>query len=164
MAEVGDHPRDRLAVVGEDRTDASVEAGSPDARPERDATVARGPEVADREARVGDRLAAGPAQLGQAIGDRLGDDHVAAPGEDPGPEAGPACRPGVHREHGPVRRDGSARGLQVHAARPRLHPLDGRSLVDLDPALQQDAAQPPCQERRLDGRGTRHEEALAEHG
>jgi len=67
MAEVGDHRFDGTVVVREDRTDAAAIARRPDSGTEGDATVAGRAEVADREARVGDRLAAGPMKLRQPV-------------------------------------------------------------------------------------------------
>ena len=125
---------DGLAVVGEDRTDATVEARRADASAEGDAAILRGSEVADREARVGDRLAAGPAELSQPIGDRLGQDHVAAPGQHPGPEARPAGRPGVHRQHPSLGGDAAACGrASARRSGAGLDALDGGPLVDLTP-------------------------------
>src|SRR5687767_7819857 len=95
VAEVRDDPRDGVLVVGEGAADAAVVAGRADAAAERDPTVRGGAEVADREARVAQELPAGPPELGKAVGDRLGGDHVAAPPQQPAAEPRPAAGPRV---------------------------------------------------------------------
>ncbi len=93
MVEVRDDALDRATVMGERALHRAAVAGRADTRAERDPPVTRRPEVADREARVAEQLPARPAELGKAVGDRLGDDHVAAPGEDAAAEVWPAGWP-----------------------------------------------------------------------
>ncbi len=54
--------------------------------------------------------------------------------------------------------------MQADPAWAALDARHGRALVDLHATLEEDAAQPAGQQRRLDGRGARHEDALAEDG
>ena len=60
--------------------DAAAEAGAERERPaapaEHDPAVVRGPEVVHERAAVGDRLAAGPAELLEHVGHRLGEHDV----------------------------------------------------------------------------------------
>ena len=77
------HLGDHAAV----QLDAAVQAGArrqPAASPaEDDASVGGGAEVVDQVPRVGDALAARPAELGEHVGHRLGDHHVAGGDGEP---------------------------------------------------------------------------------
>ena len=77
------HLGDHAAV----QLDAAVQAGArrqPAASPaEDDAPVGGGAEVVDQVSRVGDALAARPAELGEHVGHRLGDHHVAGGDGEP---------------------------------------------------------------------------------
>jgi hypothetical protein len=118
----------------------------------------------EREPRVGDPLAAGPADLGEDVGDRLGQHDVAGPRDEPPPERPPASGPGVQRDDDLVGEDraGAFGGGRRHP--PGLEPLDARPLVDHDAALERDAPQPASERGRLHRPGPRHERAGAEHG
>ena len=140
-------------------TDPAAVAGLPSAAAERDPAVGRRPRVVEREPRVGDALAAGPADLRETIRDRLGQDDVARPGDEPAAELGPGGGPGVERDDdlagddqagalGRRRRDDADPGC-----RPRAD--DARPLVDDDAALQGDPAQAAGERGRLDGRRRR---------
>ena len=164
VSEVADHPGNGCTVGREDRPDASIKSSCPDPGAEGDPAILGGAEIADREARVGQRLAAGPADLRQAIGDRLGDDHVAAPGQDAGPEAGPAGRPGVRGQDHLVSGDSASHGGQIDRLAGCVEVLHLGRFVDLHTTLQEHPPQSPSEACRLDGGGARHEEAFTECG
>ena len=107
------HLGDHAAV----KLDTAVEAGArrdPAAPPtEGDASVRRGSEVVDHRPRVGDALAARPAQLGDHVGDRLGDHHVTGGDGEPPAQLAVAGQRRAGREHG---------GAGAHAARDRCAP------------------------------------------
>ncbi len=94
---------------------AAVEAGAhrdPAAAPaEGDAAVGRGAEVVDEGAAVGDRLAAGPADLLEHVGDRLGDDDVG------GGDGEPAAQRAAAAFGGAADREDAARGADPGAGR-----------------------------------------------
>ena len=107
-------PRLRRARRGRTRATA---VGEPAAAPaEDDAPVARGAEVVDQRAAVGDALAAGPAELLDHVGHRLGQDDVR--GGDGQPRAQLArsrARRGADRQH-------RRAGAHVAAGRSRRSP------------------------------------------
>ena len=163
----------RARVAGERRPDPAAPARPAAAAAERDPAIGRRAPVVEREARVGDPLSAGPADLREPVRDRLGDDDVARPGQEAPGDGRPAGGPGVGRdddllgdEHARARRGPGRAGLDAPAAarrRARVGPVDDpRPLVDRDPLLQRDAPQPAGEPRRLDGPGVRHPRPAAE--
>ena len=151
-------------VMRERPPDPTAEPGPPSAAAEGDPAVGRRPRVVEREPRVGDALAAGPADLGQAVRDRFGQDDVARPRDEPAAERGPCGGPGVEG-HDDLVGDDQARRLRREVAidgrrlARRRRGSDARPLVDDDAALQGDAAKPAGEGGRLDGRRARHERA-----
>ena len=107
--------------------------GEPAAAPaERDPAVAGGAEVVHERAGVGDALAAGPAELLEHVGDRLGQDDVRGGDRDPRAQRLEAARGGVDGQHGGARAHAAAGGLGRHAARRRVQRAHPRALVDRD--------------------------------
>ena len=172
--------------------DPPAEPGPAAATADGDPAVRRRPQVVEREPRVGEALAAGPADVGQAIRDRLGQDDVRRPRDEPPAEPRPAGRPRVERDDRRAGQDlavagrgrrpdpdraepaaDAAPGRRPARRRPRAAPSAARPLaVDLDDlvpswithaALEQHAPQAAREGGRLDGRRTGHEHAVAEH-
>ena len=84
----------RAGVGGERVADPTGPARPTAAAAEGDPAVAGGPQVVEREPRVAEPLATGPAELGETVGDRLGEDDVARPGEQA--TARTTARPPAH--------------------------------------------------------------------
>src|SRR5205085_11889056 len=132
-------------------TDASSGRGLLAADAQGDPSVGGCAEVVERRSLIPDALAAGPADLLQAIGARLGKDHVRTANRQVPAEPLQARGPGVqgdHRRTGPHR---SLRGLRDHGLAP-CEPSYRASLMDTDAALHQDAPETSRQARRLDRR------------
>ena len=149
--------------------DPTAEAGLPSSAAERDPAVGRRPRVVEREPRVGDALAASPADLREAIGNRFGQDHVTRPGDEPATELGHRGSPGVEGDNylagdDQARSFGRRGGDDGRRRAAALEADDARSLVDDDAAFQGDTSKAAGERGRLDGRGAGHERALAEHG
>ena len=129
------------------------------ALPEGDPAVSGGAVVVDHHLRVGDPLAAVPADLAQPLGDRSGGDDVAGDDHERAPELGQVRRPGIHRHDQLLGREQPAA-----VGADRQWPLPGeaghaRVLEDPHPELERDAPQPPGQRGRLHGRGPALEHA-----
>ena len=158
----------RLDLAGEPGVDLAAPADPrpgddhPAAPAEGDPPVGGRPEVVDHRPRVGDRLAARPADLLEVVGNRLGDHHVArgrgqgaakrlepeqrgSGGEDRGGRGDPAGG----------RLDRGLRFAEADAGRRRV-------LVDLDAGVDDRLAQPDRQPRRVDRRRVGIEGAAAE--
>ena len=134
------------------------------ARPaEDDAPVARGPRVVQEGARVGDRLAARPAELLEDVGHRLGGHDVAGgDGEAVAQRRDPGGRR-VHRQHRVAGVHAPVIGLGDH--RPRRHgeAPHARVLVDGHAAREQPVAQALGQAGGLHRRAVAQERAAAQH-
>ena len=89
----------------------------PAAPAERDPAVARGAEVVHERARVGDALAAGPADRLEHVGDRLGQHDVRRGDREPVAQRPEPARGGVDRQH---------RARPRARARPRSRPRPRR--------------------------------------
>ena len=87
---------------------------------ERDPAIGGRPPVVEREPCVGDALAAGPADLREPVRDRLGEDDVARPRDEPAAERPPAGRPGVRRDDDLVGLDPAAPRRELVADLDRL--------------------------------------------
>src|SRR6266550_94193 len=85
-------------VVRERSADPAAEACPSSTTADGDPAVGRSPGVVEGEAAIGQAFAAGPADLGEAIRDRLCQDHVARPRDEPPTERRPCRRPGVERD------------------------------------------------------------------
>ena len=137
----------------------ATEAHPAAAPAEGDAAVARRAQVVEERAAVGDRLAAGPAELLEHVGHGLGQDDVAR--RDGVREAKPrkARRRAVHGEHGggradaPTRRDGDRVGAE---------PPDVRPLVQAYPGLERLPAKPERESRGMNGRRRTQDRAAEE--
>ena len=123
----------------------------PAAPPEHDPPVARGAEVVHERARVGDALAARPAQLLQHVRDRLGQDDVRGGDRDAGAQRLEAARGGVDGQHGGAGAHAAAGGLDRHAAGMRVQRAHARALEDRSAGLDHPRAQAQRQPRGLDG-------------
>ena len=120
--------RAAVRVTREAPVDPAAEADRPRARAHEHAAVGGRPEVVEEHAAVGDRLAAGPADLREQLGHRLGEDDVAAEGRQHARERLPAGPPGVHGDDDLARPDDPALRLEQPVADAR----DVRPLVQTD--------------------------------
>ncbi len=121
---------------------------------EGDAAVRGGAEVVEQGAAVGDALAAVPADLGQQLGHRLGQDDVrGGDGEAAAQRAVAALGGGADRQHGTAGADDAAFGPGLDAVGAFAEGADRRGLEDLDPGGAQLTAQPERQTGWLDRRG-----------
>ena len=120
-------------------------------------------EVVDHRARVGDALAAGPAERLEQLGDGLGDHHVArGRGERAAqrPEAQQRAAGGEHRRaRGDLAR---ARSSRPPSRPPRSASATGEPSWIRTPAVEQAVAQPLGEPGGLHGRGLRVEGGAAE--
>ena len=183
-------PPGRGEVVGERAVDPAAEPCPAAATADRDPPVRRGPQVVEREPGIGDPLAAGPADVGESLGDRLGQDDVRRPRHQPPSEPRPARRPRVERDDrragqdlavarlghrpdpdraepdpvaAPARCLARAGPDRAEGARPLPVDLDDlAALVDHHATLEQHAAQAAREHGRLDRRGAGHEHPVAE--
>ena len=161
-------PGGSTVVLRERRTDPSAKPGPAPAAADRDAAVSRRSQVMQRESAVRDALTTGPTDLGETLGDRLGQDHVPGPCHEPPAEPRPRCRPRIERHHRrvrvtspsppptscapAVRTTTGSPGLAEHPAptppsQPGPLAVDSTSLAlgDDDPTVQEDAPQAACQ-------------------
>ncbi len=120
-------PARRRRVVREPPVDAVAVADRAGARAHQHATVVRRPEVVEEHAGVHDPLAARPADLGEEVGHRLGQDDVAPEDGQPAADRPPVGRSGVRRDDH-VRR---GHGAPVRVQRAVTAQRRGRSLVQL---------------------------------
>ena len=97
-------------VVEEARADPAAVADRARARAHHDAPVGGRAEVVDEHPAVDDRLAARPADLGEQLRNRLGQDDVAAEVGQPAADRAPAGRPGVRGDDDLRRAQPAARG------------------------------------------------------
>ena len=149
-------------VVGEGTPDPPAEPCSSAAAPERDPSVGRRPQVVQREPGVAEALPAGPADLRERVGDRLGEHDVRGPRHQPTTERWPGCRPGVERNDDLVRADDPRPDRRRGPHDATLERGRPRALMDGDPALQRCRPKRPREASRLDRRPLAHEHAAAE--
>ena len=139
-----------------------AEAHPPAAPAEGDPPVAGRPEVVEERAAVVDVLAAGPADLLEHVGHRLGDDHVARGDGERVAEAGEASRGAVDRED---RRSAAHGSRTASAAMPsRLSRSTARALVQADARLDRLRPQSEREPGRLDVRRDAQEHPGEEGG
>ena len=142
--------------------DVPRQIGLEPAEAHRDPPVGGRPQVMDRRPQVSDVLAAGPAELLEPLGDRLGHHHVGAAHGEPRLEGAPPRRPGPERDHR-VARTHRPSGCFGDGRRPDAEARDGRALVDANATREQGVAEPPREAGRLEVGGVAHEQPLAEH-
>ena len=132
----------------------------PAAAPHQHAPVRGRAEVVDEHAPVGDRLAAGPAELGDQLRHRLGEDDVAPEVGQLAGERAPAGLGGVRRHDDLVGEHAPARRVEL-VRRSGAQRRDARALVQLDPVGERGGAQRAGEPRRLDGRAVAEEHGAA---
>ena len=138
-------------VLGEARVDATAEADRPAAAPHEHPPVVRRPEVVDEHPPVDDRLAPGPADLGEQVRHGLGEDDVRAEVRHVPANRPPAGGGGVRRD------DDGPRAAEI------LEP-GGRAFVQRDAGVDRLPPQDADETRGLDGGALGGEDAAAEHG
>ena len=132
-------------------------AGDPaSAPPERDPAVARRAEVVHEPAPVGDRLAAGPADLLEHIRHRLGEDDVARGHRQPGRAAAEAPPPVPGRDDRGAGADAAA-AVSTRTGGSVTQRRRSRRLVDRHAGVQQAITQAAAEACRLHRGGRRRE-------
>src|SRR5919106_1909317 len=142
-------PRDDARIDLEPGLTSPAETHRAAAPAERDAVVPRRSQVVDESSAVDDRLAAGPAEVGEHVGDGFRQHDVAGGGRPREPVTrGPEGR-GVDGQHGCSRADATRTSLDSALPMKTRHL---GALVDADAAPEEprpEAEREPC---RLDGR------------
>ena len=157
--DLGDHARVDLHPPARPRA-----RGHPPAGPaEEDAVVARGPQVVQQRAPVGDRLAAAPAELVEHVRYRLRHDDVARGDRQAVAQRLDRARRGVDGQDGRRRAHAAAVRPHLDAARRRLERPRLRPLEELRAAGEQPLAQAEGEPRGMHVRRVRAEHAAAEH-
>ena len=142
--------------------------GQPAAAPaEQDAPVAGGAEVVHQRAAVGEALAAGPAQLLDHVGDRLGEHDVGRGDAQARAQLGQRARRRAHGQHGRAGPHPAAGGLGHHSGSAPVPARQGaqrahvRALEHGHAALDQAPAQPEREARGVQRGEVGHAHAAA---
>ena len=155
-------PRGRRLVAREAVVETAAEADRPASAAHQHASVVRRPEVVEEHPPVDDRLAADPADLGEQLRRRLGEDDVGAEVRQV------PARPGSSRSAPrwsrarPWERAGCRRASSSSFGEPARSPVTGVSSCMRDAGVEGRPPQPPHEQARVDGCALGVEDATPE--